>query len=54
VIPKHPQADLDIGKLPESSDCGATASVALVHSLDTPESPFYSAKWVAITVAHVG
>jgi protein phosphatase PTC6 len=51
---KQPQADIDIGKLPESSDCGATASVALIHSLDTPESPFYSAKWVAITVAHVG
>jgi protein phosphatase PTC6 len=48
------KADIDIGELPESSDCGATASVAIIHSLDIPETPFYSANWLSITVAHCG
>ncbi|KAG8761202.1 hypothetical protein FRC14_006251 [Serendipita sp. 396] len=48
------QADINIAQLPESSECGATASVALIHSLDMPESPFYSAEWLSITVAHCG
>lgn len=48
------QADIEIGKLPQSSDCGATSSVAIVHSLDIPESPFYSANWLSVTVAHCG
>lgn len=47
--------DLDIAKtIPESADCGATASVAIIHSLDMPESPFYSADWLSVTVAHCG
>ncbi|KAH6916840.1 phosphatase 2C-like domain-containing protein [Coprinopsis sp. MPI-PUGE-AT-0042] len=34
--------------------CGATASVALVHSLDAPATPFFAAKRIALTVAHCG
>ena len=50
-----PQTDLDMAKnVPEAADCGATASVAIIHSLDMPESPFYSADWLSITVAHCG
>lgn len=39
---------------PESATCGATASVALLHSLDVPAAPFFSAQQIAVTVAHVG
>ncbi|ESK97966.1 hypothetical protein Moror_904 [Moniliophthora roreri MCA 2997] len=34
--------------------CGATASLVLLHSLDAPASPFFSADCVALTVAHCG
>jgi len=40
-----------------AATCGATASVALLHSLDWREggiTPFYAAKRLALTVAHVG
>ncbi|EJD04167.1 protein serine/threonine phosphatase 2C [Fomitiporia mediterranea MF3/22] len=38
----------------ESKTCGATASVALLQSLDVPATPFFAAETVALTVAHVG
>ncbi|KAI5122573.1 hypothetical protein M0805_004790 [Coniferiporia weirii] len=38
----------------EAKTCGATASVALLHSLDAPAAPFFASKLVALTVAHVG
>ncbi|PPQ67057.1 hypothetical protein CVT25_005658 [Psilocybe cyanescens] len=34
--------------------CGATASVALLQSLDAPATPFFSAERLALTVAHCG
>ncbi|KAF9056492.1 phosphatase 2C-like domain-containing protein [Panaeolus papilionaceus] len=34
--------------------CGATASVAILQSLDTPTTPFFSADRLALTVAHCG
>ncbi|KAF9523621.1 phosphatase 2C-like domain-containing protein [Crepidotus variabilis] len=34
--------------------CGATASVAILQSLDAPATPFFSAKDLCITVAHCG
>lgn len=37
-----------------SQSCGATASVALLHSLDAPATPFFSAQKLALTVAHCG
>ncbi|THH33537.1 hypothetical protein EUX98_g638 [Antrodiella citrinella] len=37
-----------------AQECGATASVALLHSLDDPSIPFFASKRVALTVAHVG
>lgn len=40
--------------LHEAKTCGATASVALLHSLDIPATPFFAAQKVALTVAHVG
>lgn len=48
------QADRIVSEGHESKSCGATASVALLHSLDAPATPFFSAKQVALTVAHVG
>ena len=33
---------------------GATASIALLQTLDKPAPPFFAAKNVALTVAHVG
>ncbi|KAF8167785.1 phosphatase 2C-like domain-containing protein [Crassisporium funariophilum] len=34
--------------------CGATASVAILHSLDSPATPFFSAQKLVLTVAHCG
>ncbi|KAH9486629.1 Protein phosphatase 2C-like protein 4 [Psilocybe cubensis] len=34
--------------------CGATASVAVLQSLDAPATPFFSAEKLALTVAHCG
>jgi len=34
--------------------CGSTASIAILHSLDSPPTPFFSAQRMALTVAHVG
>ncbi|OAX44172.1 protein serine/threonine phosphatase 2C [Rhizopogon vinicolor AM-OR11-026] len=36
----------------EAKECGATASVAILHSLDT--LPFFSSRKLVLTVAHVG
>ncbi|KAF8647960.1 hypothetical protein AX16_006492 [Volvariella volvacea WC 439] len=33
---------------------GATASVAILHSLDAPARPFFASKTLALTVAHCG
>ncbi|KAF8898867.1 phosphatase 2C-like domain-containing protein [Infundibulicybe gibba] len=37
-----------------AQSCGATASVAIFHSLDSPATPFFSADSLALTVAHCG
>ncbi|KIP12483.1 hypothetical protein PHLGIDRAFT_498487 [Phlebiopsis gigantea 11061_1 CR5-6] len=37
-----------------AKECGATASVVLLHSLDNPPLPFFTAEKLALTVAHVG
>ncbi|KAF8349779.1 phosphatase 2C-like domain-containing protein [Amanita rubescens] len=37
-----------------AQSCGATASVVILHSLDAPATPFFSAKTLALTVAHCG
>jgi protein phosphatase PTC6 len=34
--------------------CGATASVAILHSLDSPSTPFYASSKLSVTVAHCG
>ncbi|KAF8506992.1 phosphatase 2C-like domain-containing protein [Russula emetica] len=34
--------------------CGSTASIAILQSLDSPSTPFFSAQRVALTIAHVG
>jgi len=34
--------------------CGSTASIAFLHSLDNPPTPFFSAQRIALTAAHVG
>ncbi|KAI9461807.1 phosphatase 2C-like domain-containing protein [Boletus coccyginus] len=38
----------------EAKMCGATASVAILHSLDHPTRPFFSSEKLALTVAHCG
>lgn len=48
------QADKYISELPESEKCGATASVLLLHSLESPASPFFSSQTLSLTVAHCG
>ncbi|KAJ7071141.1 phosphatase 2C-like domain-containing protein [Mycena amicta] len=37
-----------------AQSCGATASVAILHPLDSPASPFFSSRKLALTVAHCG
>ncbi|TFK30767.1 protein serine/threonine phosphatase 2C [Coprinopsis marcescibilis] len=48
------QVDRNLSSDPVSQTCGATASVALMHSLDSPGTPFFAAKRLALTVAHCG
>ena len=48
------QADREISKLPDSDNCGATSSVALIQTLDEPPNLFYNADTLLITVAHCG
>lgn len=37
-----------------AKECGATASVVLLQTLDSPVVPFFASKKLALTVAHVG
>ncbi|KAI0694866.1 protein serine/threonine phosphatase 2C [Cytidiella melzeri] len=37
-----------------AKECGATASVVLLHSLDNPVRPFFASEKLSLTVAHVG
>ncbi|KAI0348403.1 protein serine/threonine phosphatase 2C [Trametopsis cervina] len=37
-----------------AKESGATASVVLLHSLDTPVKPFFASEKLSLTVAHVG
>lgn len=46
--------DRNLSSNPKTQTCGATASVALLHSLDVPSTPFFAAKKLALTVAHCG
>jgi len=48
------QVDRNLSSDETAQTCGATASVAILQSLDTPATPFCSAKKVAVTVAHCG
>lgn len=48
------QVDRNLSADNVAQTCGATASVAIVHSLDAPATPFFSAKKLALTVAHCG
>nr|XP_019012939.1 PP2Cc protein phosphatase [Kwoniella pini CBS 10737]OCF51720.1 PP2Cc protein phosphatase [Kwoniella pini CBS 10737] len=38
----------------KSRRCGSTSSVVLLHSLDSPGQPYWSAKRLSLTVAHCG
>jgi protein phosphatase PTC6 len=46
-------ADRQLG-LQDAHKCGATASVVILHALDSPQPPFFASQKLAITVAHVG
>ncbi|KAF5385318.1 hypothetical protein D9615_001419 [Tricholomella constricta] len=48
------QVDRNLSTDEVSQSCGATASIALLHSLDAPATPFFSAQTLALTVAHCG
>ncbi|KAJ3515286.1 hypothetical protein NLJ89_g1864 [Agrocybe chaxingu] len=48
------EVDKTLSADPVAQTCGATASVAILHSLDAPSSPFYCAKQLSLTVAHCG
>lgn len=37
-----------------AKECGATASVVLLQTLDNPVRPFFTSEKLALTVAHVG
>ncbi|WVO18090.1 hypothetical protein L204_105791 [Cryptococcus depauperatus] len=43
-----------ITKIKTSKRSGSTASVVLLHSLDSPAQPYWAAKKLAITIAHCG
>ena len=46
--------DRNLTEEPLAKISGSTASVAILHSLDAPSSPFFSSQKLALTVAHVG
>ena len=48
------QVDRNLSSEPAAKTSGSTASVAIIHTLDAPFRPFFSAEKVALTVAHVG
>lgn len=48
------QADRQIQADENLNVGGSTASVALIHSLDTPPQPWYSSKIISITSVHIG
>ncbi|WVO24962.1 uncharacterized protein IAS62_006344 [Cryptococcus decagattii] len=49
------EADRQILTSVQHSDrCGSTASLALLHSLDTPSQPYWAAKKLALSIAHCG
>lgn len=48
------EVDRNISTDEVAQHCGATASVAILHSLDSPATPFFAAHRVALTVAHCG
>ena len=48
------QVDRHLSSDPIAQNSGATASLVLLHALDAPSAPFFSAERVALTVAHCG
>ncbi|KAF8807704.1 protein serine/threonine phosphatase 2C [Phlegmacium glaucopus] len=48
------EVDKNLSADDTAQSCGATASVAILHSLDSPATPFFSAQKLALTVAHCG
>ncbi len=48
------QVDRNLEAEAAAKVCGSTASIAILHSLDAPATPFFSAQKIALTVAHVG
>jgi hypothetical protein len=48
------QVDRNLEAEAAAKVCGSTASIAILHSLDSPSTPFFSAQRIALTVAHVG
>jgi len=48
------EVDRNLSSDQVSQTCGATASVAILHSLDAPATAFFSAKALMATVAHCG
>jgi protein phosphatase PTC6 len=48
------QIDRNLEADAAAKECGSTASIAILHSLDSPSTPFFLAQRMAVTVAHVG
>ncbi|KAI0255683.1 hypothetical protein BJV78DRAFT_1172487 [Lactifluus subvellereus] len=48
------EVDRTLGAEAAAEVCGSTASIAILHSLDSPSTLFFSAQKMALTVAHVG
>lgn len=48
------QADKLVNEGDEAMSCGATASIALIQSFDSPATPFYASQQIGLTVPHCG
>jgi len=48
------EVDRNLSVDKDAKQCGATASVVILHSLDSPAASFFSSKKLALTVAHCG
>lgn len=47
-------ADRTVLSRDDTKRCGSTASVALLHCLDVPSQPYFSAKKISLVTAHCG
>jgi len=47
-------ADYSVCQSPETARCGTAATVAILHPLEIPPTPFFASEYQVLTIAHCG